>query len=55
MDEGAFDNYFESQIHVIDGVARGFLIMIVPLIIMGVAVGLGIRMMSIPARKIGGI
>lgn len=54
-EEASFEDWFNTGVHVIDGVARGFIIMVVPLVVMGIAIGLAIRIMTVPVKKIGGI
>lgn len=54
-EEASFEDWFDTSVHVIDGVTRGFIIMVVPLVLMGIAVGLAIRIMSVPAKRIGGV
>lgn len=39
----------------VEGIATGLLVSIIPLFVMGVAVGLGIKMLKAPIEKIGGL
>ena len=44
MGEQTFDEWFDTTVSVVDGVARGFVVMIVPIIGVGLVVGLSMRL-----------
>lgn len=41
--EQTFDEWFETTVSVVDGVARGVVVMLVPMVMVGLAVGLSLR------------
>ncbi len=43
MGEQTFDEWFETSVSIVDGVARGVVVMLVPMIMVGLAVGLSKR------------
>lgn len=43
QNEQTFDEWFETTVSIVDGVARGVVVMLVPMVMVGLAVGLSTR------------
>ena len=44
QNEQTFDEWFETTVSIVDGVARGVVVMLVPIAMVGLAVGLSVRL-----------
>jgi len=53
--ENPIEAYIDSSISIIDGISRGFIVMLVPVIGVSIAIGIVMLIMKTPMKIIGGV